>query len=196
MNDESFDDELDLGAEKAPKPWKKIIVIVVGVLLLLGVGAGATYYMVSPSGDTKAKGEEQAETQDENAGEDEDEGKDESESEDEGESQEEKGEAVYHSLEPVFVVNLPPGGRAKMLQIGVEVMTRSAELAEFLKHNDPMLRHNLLKLFSTRKGPELADRVGKEKLQEDVLAELQRIVEEQDGPGEVEAVYFTSFVMQ
>ncbi len=185
MNDETLDDELDLGTEKAPRPWKKILVIVLGALLLLGAAGGAAYFFLAPSEKSEKineEGDEQADAQEGEAPQD--------------EPEEEKGPAVYQSLSPVFVANLPPGGKAKMLQIGVEVMTRSEELADFLKHNDPMIRHNLLKLFSTRKASELADRAGKEKLQADVLAELQRIVKEQGGPGNVEAVYFTSFVMQ
>ena len=182
MNDESPDDDLDLGTEKTPRPWKKILIIVVGVLLLLGAGGGATYFLLGPSEEAGKKGEEQAGA--DVAGEPEE------------VVQEEKGPAVYHSLAPVFVVNLPSNGRARLLQVGVEVMTRSADLVEFLKHNDPMVRHNLLKLFGSRRVSDLSDRAGKEKLQADVLAELQRIIEELSGPGEVEAVYFSSFVMQ
>lgn len=175
MANEPLDDEdLDLGVEKAGVPWKKIIVIASGAILLLGLGGGLTWFLVAPGEDEKPATEEQAEATGEQA----------------------KGPAIYYAVNPVFVVNLPPGGRAKMLQVGVEVRVRSQEVADFLKHNDPMVRHSLLTLFSTRKGEELRDRVGKEKLQADVLAALQKIIEEQGGPGEVEAVYFTSFVMQ
>ena len=99
MNDESLDDELDLGVEKAPKPWKKIIIIVLGVLLLVGVGGGVTYLLVAPSDET-SKGEE---TQ---------------VAEEEGEGEEPKGPAIYKEFRPVFVVNLSPEGKkkAKMLQ--------------------------------------------------------------------------------
>ncbi len=178
MNDESLDDELDLGTEKAPAPWKKILVIALGMLLLVGVGVGITYFLLAPSDeDTSQEVAQGGET---------------------GEKEEEKGPAIYWDFEPVFVVNLSPDGksRAKMLQIGVQALTRSEDLIEFLKHNDPMIRHHFLKLFGSRTASGLASRKGKEKLQEDVLKELQRIVDEQGGTGTVEAVFFTSFVMQ
>jgi len=176
MANEPLDDEdLDLGVEKEGVPWKKVIIIGAAVLLLLGVGGGVAWFFLAPGDDAAPASEEQAEA---------------------AAVEEQKGPAIYHALNPVFVVNLPPGGRAKMLQVGVEVRVRSPELVEFLKHNDPMVRHNLLTIFSTRKSEVLRDRVGKEKLQADVLGALQGIIEEQGGPGEVEAVYFTSFVMQ
>ncbi len=178
MNDESLDDELDLGTEKAPAPWKKILVIALGMLLLVGVGVGITYFLLAPSDeDTSQEAAQGGETE---------------------EKEEEKGPAIYWDFEPVFVVNLSPDGksRAKMLQIGVQALTRSEDLIEFLKHNDPMIRHHFLKLFGSRTASGLASRKGKEKLQEDVLKELQRIVDEQGGTGTVEAVFFTSFVMQ
>jgi len=175
MNDESLDDELDLGVEKAPTPWKKILIIGAAILLLIGVGGGITYFLVAPSEETKSENvaDDKAEV-------------------------EEKGPAIYHNFKPVFVVNLSPGGKrkAKMLQIDVQALMYSEELMDFLKHNDPMIRHHLLQLFGSRAASDLANREGKEKLQKDVLEELQRIVKEQGGPGSVEAVFFTSFVMQ
>jgi flagellar FliL protein len=83
-----------------------------------------------------------------------------------------------------------------MMQIGVDVMVRSPELMEFVKTNDPMIRHQLLNLFSTQDASKLRKRSGKEKLQEEVKSAIQKIVTDQGGPGEIEAVYFTSFVMQ
>jgi len=177
MNDESLDDELDLGVEKAPTPWKKILIIVFGVLLLVGAGGGVTYFLLAPSDEKRSEDVVQGS---------------------EEEEAEEKGPAFYQDFKPVFVINLAPSGKskAKMLQVGVQALTHSEELIEFLKHNDPMIRHHLLRLFGSRNASELADREGKEKLQTDVSKELQRIVDEQGGQGTVEAVFFTSFVMQ
>ena len=53
MADESLDEDLDLGAEKQ-RPWKKIAIIVLGVVLLLGVGGGAAWFFLSPGDETPA----------------------------------------------------------------------------------------------------------------------------------------------
>ncbi|MCW8891162.1 MAG: flagellar basal body-associated FliL family protein [Sedimenticola sp.] len=165
------DEDLDLGAENGGGSKKKLIIIIAGVVLLLMVGGGAAFFLLG--GDEE--GAEGADTE---------------------EVVEEVLPAIYHPLDPVFVVNLPPGGKARMLQLGVQVMARDPAVVEFIKGNDPMLRHNLLSLFGSQQDAALRDSKGKEKLQSEVLATINKIITEQKGPGEIEAVFFTSFVMQ
>jgi flagellar FliL protein len=175
MAKQKVNEELDLGIEKENGSKKKwIILISVGVLVLLGGGLGASWFLFGGSEDEQvamgsAGGKQQVE---------------------------EKPPAIYQSMEPAFVVNLPPGGRLKMLQVGLQVMARDPALIEFIKHNDPMIRNSLLNLFSAQEGKQLKSREGKEKLQTELLKVLNRLTRNQGGPGEVEAVYFTSFVMQ
>jgi flagellar FliL protein len=180
MAEEELEEDLDLGEEKEGGSKKKLIIIGGAVLLVLILGgAGAWFFL---SGDEAAP--ESAETE---------------ASEGESEKSEdavEKGPAMYHSLTPLFVVNLPQDKSAKMMQIGVDVMVRSPEVLEFIKTNDPMIRHQLLNLFSIQDASKLRERSGKEKLQEEVKSAIQKIVTDQGGPGEIEAVYFTSFVLQ
>ncbi len=176
MAEEKLDEDLDLGIEKEGGSKKKLIIIIAGAVLLLAlIGVGVAFLF---SGDEGSEGAEAEQPQAEET------------------AEQEKLPAIYISLDPVFVVNLPPGGDAKMLQIGVDVMVRNPELVEFVKHNDPMIRHQLLNLFSSQDSARLRKRAGKEKLQSDVLAELRKIVKKEGGPGNIEAVFFTSFVMQ
>ncbi len=183
MAEEELEEDLDLGEEKEGGSKKKLIIIGGAVLLVLILGgAGAWFFM---SGDDAAAPETaQAE---ENGGEQTDGGKN---------ADAAKGPAMYHSLAPVFVVNLPPGTGAKMMQVGIDVMVRSPELLEIIKTNDPMVRHQLLNLFSSQDASSLRKRSGKEKLQAEVKAAIQKVVTDQGGSGDIEAVYFTSFVLQ
>ena len=75
-------------------------------------------------------------------------------------------------------------------------MTRSTEAIEAMKKHSPMIRNNLLILFSGQKAKTLRTIKGKEALRSAVLKEIQKILESELGKAEVEAVYFTSFVMQ
>jgi flagellar FliL protein len=97
-------------------------------------------------------------------------------------------------MEPVFVINLP--GKPSLLQVGVSLRVFSDQMVEFIKHNDPMLRHHLINLMQSQEAAKLRDRSAKETLQTEMLDEINRIVEELSGPGQVDALYFTSFVMQ
>ncbi len=97
-------------------------------------------------------------------------------------------------MAPVFVVNLP--GRPSLLQVGVNVRVTSDQMVEFIKHNDPMLRHHLLNLLQRQDAKSLQERSAKEALQVEMLNEINRIAKELSAPGEVDALYFTSFVMQ
>ncbi len=181
MAEEELEEDLDLGEEKEGGSKKKLIIIGGAALLVLVLGGGGAWFFLS--GDDGSAPEtaqtEEADGDDKKA-----------------EIAKAKGPATYISLTPVFVVNLPPDTGAKMMQVGVDVMVRNPELLEFIKANDPMIRHQLLNLFSTQDAGKLRNRAGKEKLQSEAKDTIQKIVTDQGGPGEIEAVYFTSFVMQ
>lgn len=173
MAKQAESEDLDLGEEKT---GKKKLFIIIGIVAVLLIGGGvAAYFLLS--GDDAEETTEGGESTDK-----------------ESVEEVEKGPAQYYGIAPVFVVNLP--GRPSLLQIGVNVRVTSEPLVEFLKHNDPMIRHHLLNLLQNQDAKLLKTREAKEALQTQMLDELNRIVKELSGPGEVEALYFTSFVMQ
>ncbi len=107
-----------------------------------------------------------------------------------------KEPANYHALEPAFVVNLESEHSQRYLQVQVEVMSRKPKTIEQVQRHTPRIRSSLLLLLGQQRAEDLATRPGKEKLQADVLAEIQNILRAETGEADVEAVYFTSFVMQ
>lgn len=175
MTNQETPEGLDLGEEKTGK--KKLIIILVVVLVLLLGGGVAAYFLLSggESEDITAAGEN-------------------TETSSESETEVEKGPVQYHEMNPVFVVNLP--GRPSLLQVGVNVRVTSDEMVEFIKHNDPMIRHHLLNLLQGKDAKSLATTEAKEALQSEMLGEVNRLIKELSGPGEVDALFFTSFVMQ
>lgn len=166
--------DLDLGEEK-PGNKKLIIIAILVVVLLLGGGAAAYFLWFAGSGDEAQATEQKA-------------------AEQPAESAVEQGPAQYVDLAPPFVVNLP--GRPSLLQVGISLRVTSDAMVEFLKHNDPMLRDRLLNLLQGRDAKGLKDRAAKEALQQQMLDEVNAVVKELAGPGQVDALYFTSFVMQ
>lgn len=104
--------------------------------------------------------------------------------------------AIYIPIDPAFVVNFASEGRARFLQITVEVMTRDHKVVEHVEQHLPVIRNNLMLLFSSQTYDGVSTLDGKETLREEALAVIQQILEEETGDPGVEAVYFTSFVMQ
>lgn len=107
------------------------------------------------------------------------------------------GPPLYLALDPPFVVNFQADQLVRFLQVSVEVMSRDPKTVDLLKNNDPLVRNDLLILLANQKYSLISTPAGKEQLRTDSLAVIRKDVAQAGGdPKLVEAVYFTSFVMQ
>ena len=104
--------------------------------------------------------------------------------------------AIYHALDPAFVVNFEEGGVNRFLQATVQVMARDPKVIESIETHEPVIRNNLLLLLSSQDFQALGTLEGKEQLRVAALEEVRSVLLSQGGPDEVEAILFTSFVMQ
>jgi flagellar FliL protein len=75
-------------------------------------------------------------------------------------------------------------------------MSHDPKMPELVKRHMPLIRNNLVMLFSSRSRDQIISREGKEKIRADAQAEVQKILTEQTGKPVIEALYLTSFVMQ
>ncbi|NUS39229.1 MAG: flagellar basal body-associated FliL family protein [Lysobacter sp.] len=107
-----------------------------------------------------------------------------------------KAPAQYYALDPAFVVNLADADTVRYLQADVQLMTRDPATLSALQQQAPALRNRLLLLFGQQTAQSLAERRGKERLQQQALAEVRAVLKGEGGPDKVEAVYFTSLVTQ
>jgi flagellar FliL protein len=145
-----------------------IIVMLLAVLLLAGGGVGA-WFAFAPHADKKHGAAKQ----------------------------EPPAPALYVALDPPFVVNFEADQQVRFLQVTAQLMSRDPATIELLKSNDPVVRNDLLMLFGGQKYSVISTREGKEALRTQTLAAVRKIVAAAGGkPEKVEAVYFTSFVMQ
>jgi flagellar protein FliL len=104
--------------------------------------------------------------------------------------------AVYLPLDPAFVVNFQDNDATRYLQVGVTVMSHDPAAIQAMKDNDPVIRNALVILFSSQTIAELGNTAGKQKLQAEALTAVRKIVADKIGKPGVDALYFTSFVMQ
>ncbi len=164
----------------------KLIAIILGVVVALGGGGGAAWFMLgkdakAETAEDDGKGGKKGKKSSEEDGED-------------GEGA--KQPAKYLSLDPAFVVNLAGPDADRYLQVQVELMTRDPLAADAIKLHTPAIRDRLLLLFGTKTAEELSAREGRESLRQLALAEVQKVMNEETGEDSVEALYFTSFVTQ
>lgn len=103
---------------------------------------------------------------------------------------------LYLSLQPAFVVNLRGGDSVRYLQVGITLMSHDAAAIEVAKEADPVIRNALVLLLGGQDSTSISDTAGREKLQEQALAAVQKIVQARLGRPGIKALYFTSFVMQ
>ena len=95
------------------------------------------------------------------------------------------------------MVNFGGEGSARYLQITVEIMSRDAPVLDVIKNNDPAVRDQLVQLFSSQDNGTLMTTEGKDKLRAATLDAIRKVIDGVGGSGKlIEAVYFTSFVIQ
>lgn len=194
------EEDLDLDVAKQAAPAKKggmkkiIIIAVAAVVLLSGIGGGAWFFLQKSAGADSADAEPAAKGA--KAGKHEAK----TENKDAKVKKGKKGEpalpAVYLALDPAFVVNFEDQGVVRFLQITAEVGTHDPLVLDAVKLHMPIIRNNLVMLFSNLNLATVTSREGKEKLRADALLEVQKVLQEQTGEPGVENIYFTSFVMQ
>jgi len=100
--------------------------------------------------------------------------------------------AATTPLEP-FIVNLSTYDR--YLQVAITLQLAKPELADKIKQNMPVVRHNLIMLLSSKDSAAIQSANGKHDLIEEIKDKINKVldVKERDG---VTDVYFVNFVIQ
>lgn len=152
---------------------KNLIIIIAGGLLLVGLSVGLTLFLLGGDEDS---GSAESATQEAPAV--------------------PKGDPNYTEFKPPFTVNLAPEDPVGLLQVSMQSLTYFDEAAADIEANMPLIRNNLFTLFSEQQSANLRSREGKQELQRQVLKVIQDVVDEYGSARKVDAVFFTTFVMQ
>ena len=147
---------------------KLIILIVVAVLLAIGLSVGATwYFMHSPKSEDVPQADVNV-----------------------------KLPALYEPMAPAFVVNFNANGRQRYMQVSVTLQARDpADLKALMVHL-PVIRNNLVMLFSGQTFDDLATPVGQEILRQKTTASVQEVAQKELGKVVIDQALFTNFVLQ
>ncbi|OYQ04301.1 flagellar basal body-associated protein FliL [Pseudomonas mandelii] len=148
---------------------KLIIVIVVALLLAVGMSVGATWFFMH-SAQSKPAAAETAVVG--------------------------KQPAIFEPMAPAFVANYNVNGRQRYMQVSITLQGRNQGDLEALKVHMPVIRNNLVMLFSGQDFATLATPVGQEMLRQKATASVQEVAQKELGKVVIEQLLFTNFVLQ
>ncbi|MEN5089629.1 flagellar basal body-associated protein FliL [Pseudomonas protegens] len=163
-------------SEAAEKPTagksklKLILLIVLALLLAIGLSVGATWYFMHSAQSKPAPAAETASNV--------------------------KPAAIYEPMAPAFVANYTQNGRQRYMQVSITLLARNQADLDALKVHMPVIRNNLVMLFSGQNFDTLATPVGQEMLRQKATASVQEVAQKEVGKVVVEQLLFTNFVLQ
>ncbi|MFJ2360473.1 flagellar basal body-associated protein FliL, partial [Pseudomonas fluorescens] len=134
---------------------KMIILIVVALLLAIGVSVGATWYFMHSAQSKPAAAAEAAPTG--------------------------KQPAIFEPMAPAFVANYNQNGRQRYMQVSITMLARNQADLDALKVHMPVIRNNLVMLFSGQDFATLATPVGQEMLRQKATASVQDLAQKELG---------------
>lgn len=103
---------------------------------------------------------------------------------------------LYLPVEPALVVNFHDEDSIRYLQVGITLMSHEVSAINVAKDADPVIRDALIALFSNSDYAEGSSAAGRARLQVQALAVVRKVVKARLGRPGIDALYFTSFVMQ
>jgi flagellar protein FliL len=106
------------------------------------------------------------------------------------------GPVQYLDLNPSFVINFPHQGRQRFLQTNLTVMSRDVAALQAVQEHMPVIRHNLINLFSAQLILVFEDPSGIERLRTLATEEVKEVLLREIGREGIDEVLFTTFVLQ
>lgn len=106
--------------------------------------------------------------------------------------------AVYYTIQEPFTINFLTQSQQKVryLQIKVALMSHDQATVDSAEQNLPMIQDGLRNLFTDQSLQNVSTVDGRQALQTQALNTVNRILKQETGKDDIEAVYFTSFILQ
>ncbi|MDE1168566.1 MAG: flagellar basal body-associated protein FliL [Pseudomonas sp.] len=105
---------------------------------------------------------------------------------------------AYVSLTPPFVGNYALDGspRLHVYKADVALKVTGAEAEAAVKHQDPLIRNQLVALFAQQTVDSLSNVESKEKLRQEALKQVQQVMNTEEGKPIVEDLLFNNLIVQ
>ncbi|MFW5451101.1 MAG: flagellar basal body-associated protein FliL [Methylophagaceae bacterium] len=107
-------------------------------------------------------------------------------------------QALYYKFPEPITINFQRQSKKEMrlLQVKIALMSYDQDIIDNASRNLPMLHDSLRTLFTEQTMESVSTVTGRKEIQSTALSTLKTIFKEETGKDSLEAVYFTSFIMQ
>ncbi|TXI31440.1 MAG: flagellar basal body-associated protein FliL [Aquipseudomonas alcaligenes] len=113
-----------------------------------------------------------------------------------GEEENAAPKVAYYSLVPALVGNFGAGPKLKFYKADIALRVTGTEAEEKVEHHEPLIRNQLVMLFSQQSAASMADEAAKEKLRQEALKQVQDVLTQEEGKPIVEDLLFNNLIIQ
>ena len=110
-----------------------------------------------------------------------------------------EGEApkiAYVGLTPALVGNYGAGPKLKYYKADISLQVAGADAAKSVEYHEPLIRNQLVMLFSQQTDDSLATPDSKEKLRQEALKQVQQVLQQEEGKPLVDDLLFNILISQ
>jgi flagellar FliL protein len=113
------------------------------------------------------------------------------------EKKEEVPTTLYYNLTPALIGNLADtGNRLKFFKADVSLRVTGTEAEDKLKQHEPLIRHQMVMLFSAQTSETINAPDGRENLRQQALKQVQDAINGEEGKPIVEDLLFNNLIIQ
>ncbi|ARU90321.1 flagellar basal body-associated protein FliL [Pseudomonas sp. M30-35] len=103
---------------------------------------------------------------------------------------------AYINLTPALVGNFGTGPKLKFYKADVSLRVEGPEAEAKVTHHEPLIRNQLVMLFSEQTEEGLSAPDAKEKLREEALKQVQQVLTQEEGEPLVKDLLFNNLILQ
>jgi flagellar FliL protein len=103
---------------------------------------------------------------------------------------------IYVGIVPALVGNYSSGMKMKFYKADISLKVTGSEAEEKVKYHEPLIRNQLVQLFSQQTDESLGTQDAKEKLRQEALKQVKQVLEQEEGKPYVEDLLFNNLILQ
>jgi len=103
---------------------------------------------------------------------------------------------IYYALVPALVGNYGSDGKLKYYKADIALRLGGTEAQAKVKHHEPLIRNQLVMLFSQQTDASLSTVEAKEALRQEALKQVQAVLTQEEGKPLVDDLLFNNLIVQ